>query len=146
MLTRESCPSGLRCGSRKAVTVYPVRGFESLALRKETAAHSQERIWFSSVSALFLCYRKDLVTLKRESPSILYACRAKAAGLNQSRRLLRYRLKLSHRQVKYLFVDHIHRVSLQKFLQVVHCDIHQPLSGFLWSPGNVRCDDAAFRA
>ena len=142
----ESCPSGLRCGSRKAVTVYPVRGFESLALRKEAAAHSQERIWFSSVSALFLYNGKDLITLMRENPSLLRTRRAKAAGLNQSRLLLRYRLKLSHRQVKYLFVNHIHRTSLQEFLQIVHCDIHQPLSGFLRSPGNVWCDDAVFRA
>lgn len=46
---------------------------------------------------------------------------------------------------KNLFVNSVNRITIQKSLDIINRNIHDPLSGSLRSPGDMRSDDAVFR-
>ena len=45
---------------------------------------------------------------------------------------------------KYLFINSVNRITIQKSLDIINRNIHDPLSGSLRSPGDMRSDDAVF--
>lgn len=45
---------------------------------------------------------------------------------------------------KNLFVNSVNRITIQKSLDIINRNIHDPLSGSLSSPGDMRSDDAVF--
>ena len=45
---------------------------------------------------------------------------------------------------KNLFVNSVNRITIQKSLDIINRNIHDPLSGSLRSPGDMRSDDAVF--
>ena len=45
---------------------------------------------------------------------------------------------------KNLFVNSVNRITIQKRLDIINRNIHDPLSGSLRSPGDMRSDDAVF--
>ena len=45
---------------------------------------------------------------------------------------------------KTLFVNSVNRITIQKSLDIINRNIHDPLSGSLRSPGDMRSDDAVF--
>lgn len=45
---------------------------------------------------------------------------------------------------KNLFVNSVNRITIQKSLDIINRNIHDPLSGSLRSPGDMRSDDAIF--
>ena len=51
--------------------------------------------------------------------------------------------KSKHRK-KNLFVNSVNRITIQKSLDIINRNIHDPLSGSLRSPGDMRSDDAVF--
>lgn len=50
--------------------------------------------------------------------------------------------KSKHR--KKLFINSVNRITIQKSLDIINRNIHDPLSGSLSSPGDMRSDDAVF--
>ena len=45
---------------------------------------------------------------------------------------------------KYLFINSVNCITIQKSLDIINRNIHDPLSGSLRSPGDMRSDDAVF--
>lgn len=111
----------------------------------------------SAPVSMFLADFRSLISIRRRSPARTAATSPAYGSFHpphkekdshpqkrDSRPFLTHHTWEIETPKKNLFVNSVNRITIQKSLDIINRNIHDPLSGSLRSPGDMRSDDAVF--